>query len=83
MLTPRQNFNEVIKGGKPERFVKQYEFIKILSPTPSMVSTMLLMHGVLQSHGRKEHREHSLFIHQIRLLLRIWSTGEITFIFRK
>ncbi len=34
MLTPRQNFNEVIKGGKPDRFVKQYEFIKILSPTP-------------------------------------------------
>ena len=36
MLTPRQNVNEVMKGkaGKPDRFVKQYEFIKIIQGTP-------------------------------------------------
>lgn len=34
MLTPRQNLLETIHGGNPDRFVNQYEFIKILRPTP-------------------------------------------------
>lgn len=34
MLTPKQNVLEVIKGGNPDRFVKQYEFIKILLSDP-------------------------------------------------
>ena len=38
MLTPRQNVIEVMKGGNPDRFVKQYEYIKILSPTPFQVT---------------------------------------------
>ena len=29
MLTPRENFLEVLKGGKPEHFVKQYEAFNI------------------------------------------------------
>ena len=28
-LTPRENLIEVMKGGKPERFVKQYEAFNI------------------------------------------------------
>ena len=28
-LTPRENLLEVMKGGKPERFVKQYEALNI------------------------------------------------------
>lgn len=34
MLTPKQNVREVIKGGNPDRLVKQYEFIKILTSDP-------------------------------------------------
>lgn len=30
MLTPRENFLETIHGGKPERFVNQYEYFKLL-----------------------------------------------------
>ncbi len=30
MLTPRENLQEVMKGGKPERFVKQYEAFNIV-----------------------------------------------------
>jgi hypothetical protein len=30
MLTKRQNFLETIRGGKPDRFVNQYEFIPLL-----------------------------------------------------
>ncbi len=34
MLTARENFLECIQGGNPDRFVNQYEFIKLLmSPT--------------------------------------------------
>lgn len=34
MLTPRQNFYEAVKGGKPERFANQYEAIRLcLNPT--------------------------------------------------
>ena len=33
MLTPRENFEEMRKGGKPERFVKQYEaFAMVFTP---------------------------------------------------
>ena len=34
MLTKRQNMMEVIKGGKPDRFVKQFEAIKMLRGAP-------------------------------------------------
>lgn len=30
MLTPRQNLMETIKGGKPDRFVKQYEAFEVI-----------------------------------------------------
>ena len=30
MLTKRQNLMETIKGGKPDRFVKQYEFLNLI-----------------------------------------------------
>lgn len=35
MLTKRQNLMETIKGGKPDRFVKQYEFMNLI-PEPPM-----------------------------------------------
>jgi hypothetical protein len=31
MLTPRQNFLEVIRGGNPDRFVKQFEFYAMVA----------------------------------------------------
>ena len=34
MLTPKQNLLETIHGGNPDRFVNQYEFIKILTGDP-------------------------------------------------
>ncbi|SFA68839.1 Uroporphyrinogen decarboxylase (URO-D) [Acetitomaculum ruminis DSM 5522] len=34
MLTPRENMMEVIKGGNPDRFVKQYEALEILLSSP-------------------------------------------------
>ena len=30
MLTKRQNFLETIRGGNPDRFVNQYEFLEML-----------------------------------------------------
>ncbi len=43
MLTKKQNLLETIKGGKPDRFVKQYEFLNIIyeahlgnSPKPGL-----------------------------------------------
>lgn len=34
MLTKRQNLVEVVKGGNPDRFVKQYEAFKMIMKTP-------------------------------------------------
>ncbi len=34
MLTKRQNLMETIKGGKPDRFVNQYEFLDIIHEAP-------------------------------------------------
>lgn len=34
MLTKRQNLMETIKGGKPDRFVNQYEFLDIIVEAP-------------------------------------------------
>jgi len=34
MLTKRQNLLETIKGGNPDRFVKQYEFIHLIMEAP-------------------------------------------------
>lgn len=34
MLTPRQNLLETIKGGNPDRFVKQYEFMELVKSIP-------------------------------------------------
>jgi hypothetical protein len=34
MLTKRQNLLETIKGGSPDRFVKQYEFLEIILEAP-------------------------------------------------
>lgn len=34
MLTKRQNLMETIKGGKPDRFVNQYEFLDIILEAP-------------------------------------------------
>ena len=37
MLTKRQNLLETIRGGNPDRFVNQYEFMEILRATPVSV----------------------------------------------
>lgn len=34
MLSIRENLKEVIKGGKPDRFVKQYEFMEMIMSVP-------------------------------------------------
>ena len=34
MLTPRQNFEEVLKGGNPDRYVNQYEYMQIIGGAP-------------------------------------------------
>ncbi len=34
MLTKKQNFLETIRGGKPDRFVKQYEWLNLLGGDP-------------------------------------------------
>ena len=34
MLTKRQNLMETIKGGNPDRFVNQYEFLEIIMEAP-------------------------------------------------
>lgn len=38
MLTKRQNLLETIRGGNPDRFVNQYEYIKILTANPFALS---------------------------------------------
>ena len=44
MLTAKQNMIEVIKGGKPDRFVNQYEAIQLLFH-PFMMRSPLLKPG--------------------------------------
>ena len=34
MLSIRENLMETIKGGNPDRFVKQYEFLELIMNTP-------------------------------------------------
>lgn len=34
MLTKRQNLIETIRGGNPDRFVKQYEFLNMIMEIP-------------------------------------------------
>ncbi|MBV7275581.1 uroporphyrinogen decarboxylase [Clostridium sp. PL3] len=38
MLTKRQNLLETIKGGNPDRFVNQYEFLNMITEVPSRTS---------------------------------------------
>lgn len=37
MLTKKQNFLETINGGKPDRFVNQYEYLEIILEAPKRV----------------------------------------------
>ena len=39
MLTKRQNLLETIKGGKPDRFVNQYEFMNLIMEAPLGIET--------------------------------------------
>ena len=45
MLTVRENFMETIKGGNPDRFVKQYEFMQMVGGDPSGVEFPRPMEG--------------------------------------
>ena len=45
MLTPKQNLQETIKGGKPDRFVNQYEAIMLMFNPYIMNSNSLLQKG--------------------------------------
>jgi hypothetical protein len=40
MLTIKQNLQETIKGGNPDRFVKQYEFMELILEIPGSVMPM-------------------------------------------
>ena len=46
MLTARENMDEVIKGGNPDRFVNQYEAIQLLFH-PFMMKSPLLQPGMM------------------------------------
>ena len=35
MLTVKENLKEVMTGGNPDRFVKQYEFLQMIMSVPS------------------------------------------------
>ena len=45
MLTPRQNFLETIHGGKPERFVNQFEYMTLLFDPIIMHCSNMAMPG--------------------------------------
>ena len=45
MLTPRQNFLETIRGGSPERFVNQYEYMTMLFDPIIMHCSNMVMPG--------------------------------------
>ena len=45
MLTPRQNMMEVIKGGNPDRFVKQYEALEFVMTTPYLLEYPTMPEG--------------------------------------
>ena len=47
MLTIRQNLLETIKGGNPDRFVKQYEFMQII------YEALFPMHGIAMQPGTR------------------------------
>lgn len=46
MLTKRQNLIETMKGGKPDRFVKQYEFLNLIMEAPSALGNMPMAPGM-------------------------------------
>ena len=41
MLTKRENLLETIKGGNPDRFVNQYEFMDIIMEVPMVKDAFL------------------------------------------
>ena len=45
MLTKRQNMLEVIRGGNPDRFVKQYEAIQFILNTPYALQYPMMPEG--------------------------------------
>ncbi len=45
MLTKRQNFLETIHGGKPDRYVNQYEYLNIIMGSPFMSKYPVVMPG--------------------------------------
>ncbi|MBC3797273.1 uroporphyrinogen decarboxylase family protein [Acetobacterium tundrae] len=45
MLTPRQNLMETIKGGNPDRFVNQYEYLDIIMEASIMIGDMPMFPG--------------------------------------
>ncbi|HCX64390.1 MAG TPA: uroporphyrinogen decarboxylase, partial [Eubacteriaceae bacterium] len=45
MLTKRQNLVETISGGKPDRFVKQYEFMNMIVEAAFPLAAMMLEPG--------------------------------------
>ena len=45
MLTKRQNMLEVIRGGNPDRFVKQYEGLTFVLNTPYQTKYPMMPEG--------------------------------------
>jgi hypothetical protein len=50
MLTIRQNVLETIKGGHPDRFVKQYEFLEFIMESPLPPLPFKLAQGEISVH---------------------------------
>ena len=45
MLTKRQNFLETIRGGSPDRYVNQYEYLNIVMGTPFLAKYPVVAYG--------------------------------------
>ena len=77
MLTKKQNMLEVIRGGNPDRFVKQYEAIQFILNTPYALQYPMMPEGPgapavkcgwgIPMHGRLE-----LLVHFRCTMQNIW-----------
>lgn len=85
MLTKRQNMMEVIRGGNPDRLVKQYEGLTFVLNTPYQVEYPMMPEApgaptvkcgwVIIIPGQPEHLEHSRFMIRNIWYALMWQNG--------
>lgn len=91
MLTKRQNFLETIRGGNPDRYVNQYEYMNIILGTPFFEKYPTVAPGQmnyvgawgLPGLGRREHLADFQSTLRIRSSSKTSKTGVITSIRRR